>query len=348
MSIKVLVPWVPPLDLVVPRIERAYKARWYTNFGQLVEELEARLAEKFFPGMHVVTTSSGTSALELSYRLQRAYGIHTALLSAWSFPAAALAAHAAGLQVRFRDVSPSTWSDGSVAALGIPVSKDLDDRPFVVDAAAAIGMQKALPEALLCFSMHATKPLPAIEGGFIVTAMQDEARELRRMTNFGYAEPTRTAHISTGHATSMGWGTNAKLSEFHAAVALAALDQWELIELGYLRLFDLYEKNLPPEVSVAPARKVRGIYPVLGVKLPQGIRASRIYRHLKAANIETRRWYSPPISGHILFRALCSEFPVTDELAEHVIGLPWHLYLQEGDIKEVCFNLASAIGKEMK
>ena len=39
-------PTLPPPERVVPYLDRMHKARLYSNFGPLVRELEARLAER--------------------------------------------------------------------------------------------------------------------------------------------------------------------------------------------------------------------------------------------------------------------------------------------------------------
>ncbi len=332
--IKLLVPSVPTADTLLPYLRRIDEERWYTNFGKLVQELEARLAERY--GAHVVTVSSCTAGLELAFELYKSMGMDEITISPLTFQAAPLAARRAGLQVRFRDPDPETWTDGTVAAFGLPAY-----RGPIVDAAAAFGEQLVPENILAVFSLHATKPLPGGEGGFIVTHSASEAEELRQMTNFGFLQGTRTAKYNLGFGVSRGHGTNAKLSEYHAAVTLAALDAWPDTRERYLRLFDWYEKYLPAEV--AQQKRPRGVYPVLAVKMPA--RAASVLEAMAARGIETRRWYCPPLYRHPLFIADPRDFPVAQDLSTHLLGLPWHLHLTEADVERVCGALVESLAE---
>lgn len=336
--IKLLIPKVPNADALLPYLRRIDEARWYTNFGQLVCELEQRLGKRY-QGAHVVTVSSCTSGLEIAFELYKSMGLDEITLSPLTFQATALAARRAGLQVRFRDPDKDTWCDGTVAAFGVPAY-----RGPVVDAAAAFGEQHVNADMVAVFSLHATKMLPAGEGGFIVTHDEEEAHELRSMTNFGFLRSSRTAKYKLGFSVSRGPGTNAKLSEYHAAVALAGLDAWDTgaISSGYLQLFDWYAKYLP--TFVVQQKRKRGIYPIIAVKLPCS--AGPVAQRMHDDGVETRRWYTPPLYRHPLFGGDPHDFPVCEELNDKLLGLPWHLFLSEEDIVQVCDALTRAVGAQ--
>jgi dTDP-4-amino-4,6-dideoxygalactose transaminase len=178
------------------------------------------------------------------------------------------------------------------------------------------------------FSLHATKPFGCGEGGFIVTHDAKKALRYRRMTNFGI-----------WNGISEGDGTNAKMSEYHAAVALAALDGWR--REPWLQLHDWYQAHLPP--CVTPQKRPRGVYSLMPVRLPEGVDARAVGVRMAAASVETRRWYCPPLYHHPLFLDDPAKFPVTESLSHRLLGLPFHTFLKEPDVETVCRVLSLAI-----
>jgi dTDP-4-amino-4,6-dideoxygalactose transaminase len=209
-----------------------------------------------------------------------------------------------------------------VSTFGLPTTGGF------IDAAAAFAEQTVPKDTTAAFSLHATKMVGAGEGGYIVTHDRDAAREYRRMTNFGLHD-----------GVSRGTGTNAKMSEYHAAVALCSLDAYD--REAWLRLHDWYAKHLPP--NVVQQKRPRGAYPIIAVKLP--VPAQPVLVKMRSFGIECRRWYCPPLSEHPLFVTdnWRERLPVTADLSEHLLGLPWHLYLTEEDVIAVCLNLRKAI-----
>jgi len=290
------------------------------------------LSERY-AGAYVVSCANATAGLELAYTLKMLQGARAIELPSLTFAATWLAANRSGLEIVPIDVDPDTWIAPGVSGFGVPSYAP------VVDAAGAFGEQDVpiLKGGMTAvFSLHATKPLAAGEGGYIVTWDVHEAQELRQMSNFG---------IGSNHV-SVGTGTNAKMSEYHAAIALASLDTWD--REPWLQLFDWYDRLLPP--CVTRQRRPRGVYSLLPVKTP--IAAQRVADLMKANGIETRRWYYPPMHRHPLFekqgnrksrRANPVNLPVTDDLAEHLIGLPYHLHLTESDISQVCETLERCV-----
>lgn len=98
--------------------------------------------------------------------------------------------------------------------------------PVIVDAAAAFGSQWLNgAQGTLVFSMHATKSLPAGEGGLVVSSRIGLARKVRQLSNFGINLDPK---LGLAVGTLAYAGTNAKMSEYHAAIALEMLTHWEL------------------------------------------------------------------------------------------------------------------------
>lgn len=334
--IRVLVPSVPAIEAAIPYIRRSEEARWYSNWGPNVLELERRLSDHY-RGAYVVTVSSCTAGLELAYTLKMIEGYRKIELPALTFPATWLAANRSGLEIVPIDVDPQTWIAPGVSGFGVPSYAP------VVDAAAAWGEQDVpIVKAgmIAVFSMHATKTLGCGEGGFIVTWDEGEAEELRRMSNFG---------IDPADKTSKGPGTNAKMSEYHAAVGLAALDAFS--REPWLELDSWYRRYLP--ARVVQQKRPAGVYPILAVRCPRP--AGEVVAAMAASGVECRRWYTPTLDRHPMFakpgnraarRAHPVKLPVTHDLAEHLVGLPYHLFLTEADVRRVCEALDAACETE--
>src|SRR5262249_12257967 len=103
----------------------------------------------------------------------------------------------------------------------------------VIDAAA--GFDSAAPSRIpLVVSLHATKILGAGEGGFISTADNRLLERARAACNFGF-QGSRNAVLPA---------SNAKMSEYHAAVGLAALAQWVDTRRRHARIAEWYEEAL--------------------------------------------------------------------------------------------------------
>src|SRR5262249_19336682 len=104
-----------------------------------------------------------------------------------------------------RPIDGARW-DAFRADTGVPV---------VIDAAA--GFDSLIPGPTpAVVSLHATKVLGTGEGGFVVSTDAALVRRVRIASNFGI-DPNRQSVIAA---------TNAKMSEYHAAVGHAALDEW--------------------------------------------------------------------------------------------------------------------------
>jgi dTDP-4-amino-4,6-dideoxygalactose transaminase len=328
--IKLLVPSIPPVEAALPYLRKSEEAKQFSNFGPCAKLLEERLSE-YFSGPYVVTCSNCTIGLEMVYTLRMINGARGIELPALTFPATWLAANRSGLEIIPIDVDRKTWVAPGVAGYGVPTYAP------VVDAAGAFGEQRVpivRGGMTAVFSMHCTKPFGCGEGGFVVTWDEGEAQMLREFQNFGIHE-----------GTSRFAGTNGKLSEFHAAMALAALDRWS--RDPWIQLNDWYMKHLK---GVIPQERPSGAYSLMPVELP--VAAGPALLRMQELDVQCRRWYHPVMTKHPLFehrgnrkhrRANPVKLPNTDYLNEHLLGLPFHLELTETDVQQVCETLERAV-----
>ena len=349
--LRVLTPSMPTADELLPLLRRIDAARVYVNNGPLLRELEARCQRLF--GAPMVAVSNGTLAIELALRaldLPPGAGV---IVPAVTYVATALAVVNAGLRPVVVDVEPRTWRlDAAyareiarerpdvaavipVAAYGAPVPvepwealAETTGLAVVVDAAGCLLQQRASDRLTTCYSLHATKAVGAGEGGLVASASDALRARVADLACFGRG------------------GTNAKMSEYHAAVALASLDlgRLEAKRVHSFMLEAAYVEHLPRSCALQSGamQTHRTLFPVL--LPPRAPRAAQVEQRLASEGIESKRWYRPFLSERgEFFECREGAFAVTDALAAHMLGLPFHGLMQEADVARVCAALERAI-----
>lgn len=358
-------PLLPPAEAILPYLERIDAQRWYSNFGPLLGELEARLAERHGPGVHAVTAANATQVLALALQAMDLPRGALCILPSWTFVATAHAVMLAGLRPWFLDVDQDSWTldpetvaealahaPGPVAAV-IPVAafgrpldmgawRALRDRTGVavlVDAAAAFdavaggAMDCAgLPVAV---SLHATKALGVGEGGYLATEDRDLADRLRQASSFGF-KGSREARFPA---------SNAKLSEYTAAVGLAALDAWPETRRRWVRSSQLLRIALSPlaDAQFQPGWGCDWVSSVCVVRLPVGA-VNAVSAALDRAGVQTRHWWGEGCHTSEAFaQELRAPLPVTERLACSTVGLPFAIDLSPAEIDRIAAALAGAL-----
>lgn len=354
-------PRLPTADDILPYLRRIDDARWYSNFGPLLTELELRLASRFTDGAVAATVVNATQALTLALQAMDLPAGSLVATPSWTFVATAHAIAQAGLVPWFLDVDhdsqmldPAQVRDvlarapGPVSAV-LPVAahgampdveawlafRDETGLAVLLDAAAAFDAARdaRLPTVV---SLHATKVLGIGEGGFLVTDDAALAFRVRRMTTYGF-NGTREAQIA---------GTNAKLSEYTAAVGLAALDKWPADRLRFFLAAQHTRIGLAmtPSVVLQPGWGSDWVTSVCVVRLPDGA-AQAATETLVAHGVETRRWWGRGCHQDAAFAGYPrTDLPVTERLAQSVIGLPFAIDLVREDVDRVVLALRATPG----
>lgn len=362
-SIPLLIPSMPSAESIAHWLRVIDQERRYTNFGPLIQTLERKILELFPDNTYgITTTANATLGLELALSALKLPAGSKVLVPALTFPASASAIHRAGLVPVISDIDLENWSltpriaeqalaQEKISAV-MPVSTygfshapgpwdafiERFRIPVVIDAAGAFGNQQPAAKAVTVFSLHATKALGCGEGGFILSRDDALIKRIRQMSNFGIGE---------GGLVTDSAGTNAKLSEYHAAVGLAALESWEEKQTRYRELFTTYMEQLHrycPDLK-HQQKASNGVYPIMTVCLPANTDATRIGAILAEDGIETRRWYCPPLHLHPAFENCpkSCDLEVVNSMWNRLLGLPFHLFLSESDITLVCRTLGKAL-----
>jgi dTDP-4-amino-4,6-dideoxygalactose transaminase len=349
-------PLLPIAAQVLPYLERIDATRWYSNFGPLVHEFEQRLAVHFDVAPdQIAVVANATLGLATSLATAPPGLGDTVPMPAWSFPATALAALAAGFTPCFLDVEPTSWAlepDSVPDELArrsravVPVAPfgarpDLaswvtwsgeNGVPVVVDAAAcfdslaSLSVPEGAPVAVVV-SLHATKVLGIGEGGVVISNDPSWILRARRFINFGITKTRRSDVL----------GTNAKLSEYGAAVGLAALDIWPESRRRWMKVagdFSARLANAGLEAQPGFGRTAATPYCVADFKRAKT--CERALDALTGARIETRRWWGHGQHENPALGALeRRDLHVTDSLAARTLGLPFWIDIEARDVDEI-------------
>lgn len=374
IHLPLLTPVVPPSAALLPYLERIDSARQYTNFGPLVIELEARLlrilqSHTRHP-LHLVTVSSATLGLELALSALDLPAGSRILVPALTFVASMTSILRAGHIPVITDVDSASWlvtpdlaehaakASGAKAVLVVAAfGRSVDSAAWsafqhatgirvVIDAAGAYGSQWVdATDITVVYSMHATKSLAAGEGGLVVSGHAVTTHRIRQMSNFGI----NLGAVDDVPLGQLVWaGTNAKLSEFHAAVGLASLDMWEEQASTQHHLYLRYQSSLEarsPSALTWQAGPIPASPTLFCVRLGSAKRRD-ILEHLCAeAGIATRRWYQPLLHKHEALADHIYPLPVpeAEKIAADLLGLPFFSDMTEAQIELVSHTVYSAV-----
>ena len=333
----VMKPRLPSALSFRARLESIEHSGQYSNYGPQVTELQDKFAQRLnVKPSNVVLLANATLALS---GLAQILSPTRWRVPSWTFVATPLSALQAGGSVVFTDVDQRTHrmdrgaeSEPSIITLpfgvGLPPEwKDASDFPEIIDAAASLGSIEdlsGLPQGSnIVFSLHATKYLGVGEGGLVVTGNPELAKELQSWSNFGF-RADRISHLM---------GTNAKMSEFQAAIAHAALDSepeqaedWRLLRKLSRKVDGMLDMGIEPMAK-------NSIAPYWITQFASEARRNAVEAHLKSHSVETRRWWSQGCHHMEALRVVPREglMTNTDFLAATTLGLPYFRGMTHSD-----------------
>jgi dTDP-4-amino-4,6-dideoxygalactose transaminase len=351
LDLPVAKPRLPLANEILPYLRRIDQSRWYSNSGPLIQEFEARLATHAGQGAvaAVANATVGLTLALLTYDLPLG---SLCMVPAWTFAATGHAIQLAGLVPWIVDADAASWALEPVAARKllreapglvsavIPVSpfgqpidfagwssfRDATGLAVVIDAAAMFDTIRAQSVPAVV-SLHATKVLGVGEGGFVVGTDAAFIQELQKRANFGF--------WGSREATVRSF--NGKLSEYAAAVGLAALDTWDATRADFARVAAAYGEAFRGEskVMIQEGFGRRWVSSTVVIALAQA-GAESVGRELAANGIGTRRWWGGGLHRHAAFEKLPrGRTENADELAESVIGLPCWRDLPNDEVRKV-------------
>ena len=360
-TVTVTSPLLPDLNELTELMQDIWDKRWVTNQGKYHEKLEVSLAE-YLQVPYISLFTNGT--IPLITALQ-ALDIHNGevITTPYSFVATSHSLWWNGLTPVFVDIEPSTCNidpDKIEAAItpdtkaimpvhvyGTPCNceaiqriADKHNLKVIYDAAHAFSVQQNGKSILLngdlsTLSFHATKVYNTLEGGALVCKTAEMKSKIDHLRNFGFED----------EVTVVGAGINGKMDEVRSAYGLLNLKQVdEAIEARH-KIAIKYRQALKGIEGIRYFTDIDGIkhnyayFPIFVNKEKYGESRDELYFRLKDKGILARRYFYPLISTFNAYNTLPSaqpgNLPVATKIAEQVICLPLHPYLEKVEINEV-------------
>jgi dTDP-4-amino-4,6-dideoxygalactose transaminase len=358
-------PTAPPFAEVADELKAILESGRLTKGSQLdrfEEEVAQHLGVK-----HAIAVSSCTAGLMLTYQALGLTG--DVVVPSFTFMATVSALVWAGLRPVFADVDQRTSNLDPVAAeaaitakttalvaihnLGNPAEVEelqtIADRHglhLIFDAAHGFGsLYKQRPVGpqgdAQVFSLSPTKLLIAGEGGIVATNDEVTAERIRQGREYG----------NDGNYDSAFAGLNARLPELNALIGRHSLLRLEAAAGWRNGIAESYRTrlgNLPGLAFHEVRSDNRSSYAYFCILVDArgfGLTREQLAQTLTAENIETRRYYDPPVHRQTAYRKFATSAPVltnTEILASRVLNLPMWSGMEDSVVSGVCLAIENA------
>lgn len=340
---------LPKLLNLIPAIHSIDRNQNYSNNGPLKRRLELQIAHKLGVSESCVSLAANATLAIQGAAVTMQAGEEPWLMPSWTFAATAQALAVTKASFVFGDIQ-SDWrlnldnpktKHGTFRILDvvpfgdriIPERYNHIDSPILIDAAVSLGnlMEnniKIPAKVGIIFSLHATKPISSGEGGVFVSLNKDWVDRFRRWSIFGFGEG-RSAEVI---------GTNAKFTEYAAAVGLASLSAWSRTRKELIRISN-WARGLSYELGlgIQPSLRDNSFAPYWIVEMPNADAKNSLVHHLKEAGIESRDWWGKGCHTMPAFKDIPTyqNLRKTREIAGRTIGLPFFVDLQKSEMLRI-------------
>jgi dTDP-4-amino-4,6-dideoxygalactose transaminase len=186
-------------------------------------------------------------------------------------------------------------------------------------------------------SFHETKNITCGEGGALTI---NEARDVER-AEIIREKGTDRSRFFRGQVDKYGWtdvGSSYLLSDLLSACLLAQFEKADLIQARRRAIWSAYARDLAPwarahgvSLPVIPSHCEQS-YHMFYLLLPSLDFRQRLIAHLKAAEILAVFHYLP-LNRSVMARRIGAESacPVTEDISDRLLRLPFYLDLSEND-----------------
>jgi len=350
---------MPPFDEYIEAIRDLWDSRWLTNAGCKHNELTVKL-QKTFGIENFLLFSNGHMALELGIQALDLKG--EVITTPFTFISTTQAIVRNGLTPVFCDIDPVRYTIDpdkieslinertsaivAVHVYGIPCDTEAIEKladkhnlKVIYDAAHTFGVKyknKSIAQYgdLSMFSFHATKVFHTAEGGGLAFKDSKLLEKLSHLRDFG---------ICPGGLEVDEIGTNAKLSEFHAAMGLCNLKYIDkniqkrkyVTEQYNSRLHGIKGLQLFP--TIEGLERNYAYYPVVFhddfIK-----RRDEVCDNLQENEITARKYFYPLTRDFSCYKNILqpNETPIAKNIASRVLCLPMFADMSKEQVKNVC------------
>ena len=349
----------PDVDVFLRYSKKFYNERQFTNNGPLVRLLEQRLS-KFHDSKFCIAFCNGFWGLVLAMVSLALKGRSEVIIPSLTYRRMADLSAWASLKPRFCEVDRSTLSVNRQTVsecINSETALILAVHPIVnccdVEGVVSLGKEHGIPVLFdsvesayetstngkvgkfgdaECFSMHASKLLNGFEGGYVTTNNEALANKLSLLRSFGFQGQDNCL---------VSGGTNAKLNEMHAAMALANLDGLEQLVADNRERYLCYQTGLEriPGIKLLEFdESLNTSYKNIVVELLDDwpLKRNTTVDILNAENILARAYYSPPVHRKSMnYPHIPASLEVTDALSQSFMLLPCGDFVTNDDIVNI-------------
>jgi dTDP-4-amino-4,6-dideoxygalactose transaminase len=310
---------------------------------------------------HAIAVSSCTSGLMLTYLGLNLTG--DVVVPSFTFMATVSSMIWAGLRPIFADVdagttnldpaaaeaaiTPTTSAIVAVHNFGNPADIDAlqtiagrNGLKLIFDAAHGFGaLYQNVPVGRQgdanVYSLSPTKLLVAGEGGIVATNNDDLAEKIRIGREYG----------NNGSYDSLFAGINARMPEFSALLGLHSLRLLEAAARRRNEIVELYKDKLGrlPGISFQQVRRGnRSSYRELSIFVdpdPFGMTRDDLALALTAENVDTRKYYEPPVHRQTAYSQYAPSnnvLPNTEMLSKRSLALPIWSNMDNNVASDIC------------
>jgi dTDP-4-amino-4,6-dideoxygalactose transaminase len=359
---------LPPIEDYIEKLNDIWSSAWLTNMGKYHKQFETSLKE-YLNIDNISLFTNGHMALELLIQALKLTG--EVITTPFTFASTTHAIVRNQLKPVFCDIKESDYTidvdkieslitDKTTAILAVHVYGNICDYmkindiakkynlKVIYDAAHAFGSTiNNIPVGNLgdasMLSFHATKVFNSVEGGAVIYQDHKIGTELYKLKNFG---------IQSEEVVD-GIGSNAKMSEFHAAMGICNLKYVdENIEKRKL-IVERYNQNL---------KNIDGIklnlyhdnvtynYSYFPVVFDQNILLKSrddIFAALAEHNIFARKYFYPLTCDYDCYKYLnhSGDVSVARKISKSILTLPLYVDLELNKIDEITDIIKNAINK---
>lgn len=348
-------------DRFIARLLEIIDNEVHTNDGPFVRELEGALAN-YLGVPHCVAVANATLGLELVLNALPRRG--QVIVPSFTFIASAHAIVRTGHTPVFVDVDSRGLIDPQAVAAAVgpetvailPVNlfglvcdvERLSDiassagARLIYDSAHALGVRSNGKNVggfgwAEVFSLHATKVVSGFEGGFVTTSDGELARVLREARNFGFDKK----------GVIVALGTNAKMSEVHAAMALTNLEKIDWIIEHNAANFCVYQSELSELCAlIEPQEGESSNYQYVPVIVATSDLRDKVFAKLIAKGIAAKIYFSPGVHSTVPYirNNICRSHDLsrTIDISSRIICLPTGVHVDASGVRAIAqiFNEA--------
>ncbi|MBO1686768.1 MULTISPECIES: DegT/DnrJ/EryC1/StrS aminotransferase family protein [Clostridium] len=358
-KISVIKSSMPPIEEYIDEIKEIWETRWLTHTGPKHQKLQQGLCD-YLGVNNIDMFANGHLSLEAAISVLGLTG--EVITTPFTFASTTQAIVHCGLTPVFCDIDPKTYTidvnkieslinEKTSAIMPVHVYGNICDYKkideiakkynlkVIYDAAHAFGITvDGIPVGNLgdisMFSFHATKVFHTVEGGALTYSDSSLAREFASWRQFGMYGKEDAEKI----------GTNAKMTEFHAAMGICNLRHIEEEIAKRRRVAERYHKNLDGIDGIILNKEKEGVkcnyayMPVVFDKSKFGLSRDEVCEKLESNGIFARKYFYPITSEFSVYKDKfeIQPTPIAYDISNKVLTLPLYADLSIEEVDYIC------------